>query len=61
MVPVLEHHGWEVSDRPWYDSQRVLRLQATHPDLTYIHDWAEQLGLSVLLHRAPDEAGLSQA
>ena len=51
--------GDGVSDRQWYDLQGVLRLQTTRLDLVYMHGWANQLGLSALLHRALDEAGLS--
>ena len=52
--------GSGVSDRQWYDLQGVLRLQAHGLDLTYLWYWATVLGVGELLHRALDEAGLSE-
>ena len=51
--------GSGVSDRQWYDLQGVLRLQAHGLDLAYLQRWAVALGVGELLHRALDEAGLS--
>ena len=51
--------GSGVSDRQWYDLQGVLRLQAHGLDLAYLRHWAAALGVEALLHRALDEAGLS--
>ncbi len=51
--------GSGVSDRQWYDLQGVLRLQAHGLDLAYLRHWAAVLGVGELLHRALDEAGLS--
>jgi hypothetical protein len=42
----------------WYDLQGVLRLQAEALDMAYMRRWADQLGLTALLDRALDEAGL---
>jgi hypothetical protein len=52
--------GSGVSDRQWYDLQGVLRLQAQGLDLAYLRRWAEEVGMSALLHRALEEAGLSE-
>jgi len=51
--------GSGVSDRQWYDLQGVLRLQAQGLDLPYLQQWAGELGIAALLHRALEEAGLS--
>ena len=53
--------GSGVSDRQWYDLQGVLRLQAQGLDLSYLQQWAAELGVTALLHRALEEAGLSGA
>jgi len=50
--------GSGVSDRQWYDLQGVLRLQAQGLDLAYLWRWAAEVGVSALLHRALEEAGL---
>jgi hypothetical protein len=50
--------GGEVSNRQWYDLQGVLRLQADRLDLAYMQRWADVLGLSDILRRALEEAGL---
>jgi len=52
--------GSGISDRQWYDLQGVLRLQAYGLDLAYLRYWATVLGVGELLHRALDEAGLSE-
>jgi len=51
--------GSGVSDRQWYDLQGVLRLQAQSLDWAYLQQWASELGIAALLHRAMEEAGLS--
>ncbi|HBL28079.1 MAG TPA: hypothetical protein DD490_14700 [Acidobacteria bacterium] len=52
--------GGGVSDRQWYDLQGVLRLQAKALDRAYLHLWADRLGVSGLLQRAEEEAGLGE-
>jgi hypothetical protein len=52
--------GSGVSDRQWYDLQGVLRLQGQGLDLAYLQRWAAEVGISALLHRALEEAGLSE-
>lgn len=47
-----------VSDRQWYDLQGVLRLQGRKLDLAYLRSWGDRLGVSSLLDRALQEAGL---
>jgi hypothetical protein len=44
--------GDEVSDRQWRDILGVLAVQGEGLDLSYMHRWAESLGLSDLLERA---------
>jgi hypothetical protein len=51
--------GGGVSDRQWYDLQGVLRLQAQGLDLAYLQQWAAELGMTILLHQALEEAGLT--
>jgi hypothetical protein len=51
--------GSGVSDCQWYDLQGVLRLQAQELDLAYLQHWASELGITPLLHRALEEAGLA--
>lgn len=50
--------GNEISDRQWQDVQSVLRSQQEQLDLSYLHRWAAELGLSDLLQRALGEAGV---
>jgi hypothetical protein len=52
--------GSGVSDRQWYDLQGVLRLQAQDLDLAYLQQWAAEMDIVGLLHRALAEAGLSR-
>ena len=51
--------GGMVSDRQWYDLQGVLRLQADRLDFVYMRRWANQLGITDLIDRALEEAGLA--
>lgn len=48
----------EVSERQWLDVLGILKIQANQLDRAYLAEWAERLGLSLLLERALDEAGL---
>jgi hypothetical protein len=50
--------GGGVSDRHWYDLQGVLRLQVKTLDRDYLRLWADRLGVTELLQRAVEEAGL---
>lgn len=50
--------GNEVSERQWSDVQGVLKVQAGSLDLAYLHYWAADLGVSDLLERALDDAGI---
>jgi hypothetical protein len=51
--------GGGVSDRQWRDVLGVLKVQARVLDRAYLRKWAERLGLTDLLHRAFDDAGLA--
>ncbi len=50
--------GGCVSDRQWNDVLGVLKVQGTALDRSYLRKWAHELGLTALLQRALDEAGL---
>lgn len=50
--------GNRVSDRQWYDVVGVLKVQGAAIDLPYLRTWAANLGLSDLLDRALQEAGV---
>jgi hypothetical protein len=50
--------GNEVSDRQWNDIQGILKLQGAALDHPYLTAWARNLGVSDLLARAFDEAGI---
>jgi len=51
--------GGEVSDRQWNDVLGILKVQAKDLDMDYMKKWAENLGLSHILSKALDEAGIS--
>lgn len=51
--------GGEVSDRQWNDILGVLKVQGVQLDKDYLMQWARELGVTHLLERALDEAGLS--
>ena len=50
--------GGGVSDRQWNDVLGVLKVQGSALDCAYLREWADQLGLTDLLQRAMDAAGL---
>jgi len=50
--------GGEVSDRQWNDILGVLKVQGTSLDLAYLRQWAAALGVTSLLDRALEDAGL---
>jgi hypothetical protein len=49
--------GGGVSDRQWNDVLGVLKVQGAALDRAYLEEWARELGLTELLHRACDDAG----
>jgi len=51
--------GGCVSDRQWLDVLGVLKVQGAALDRGYMNDWARELGLTDLLGKALDEAGLT--
>lgn len=51
--------GGEVSDRQWNDILGILKVQGTQLDMPYLNQWAKGLGISALLKKALDEAGMS--
>ena len=50
--------GGCTSDRQWSDVLGVLKVQGEQLDMAYLKQWAEELGISDLLRKALDEAGL---
>ncbi|HKV02247.1 MAG TPA: hypothetical protein VJQ26_08990 [Ktedonobacteraceae bacterium] len=50
--------GGEVSERQWNDILGVLKVQGTSLDLAYLRQWAAALGVTSLLDRALEDAGL---
>ncbi|MCX6903490.1 MAG: hypothetical protein NTW03_08435 [Verrucomicrobia bacterium] len=52
------HEGGGVSERQWNDVLGVLKVQGPALDRAYLRDWALALGLTDLLRRALDDAGL---
>jgi hypothetical protein len=51
--------GGGVSERQWLDVLGVLKVRAAELDLPYLHTWGARLGVSDLLARAMEDAGLS--
>lgn len=51
--------GGGVSDRQWNDVLGVLKVQGPALDRAYLEEWARELGVTELLHRALDDAGLA--
>jgi len=50
--------GGAVSDRQWNDVLGVLKVQGAALDRAYLDEWARELGLTDLLRRAIEDAGL---
>ena len=50
--------GGGVSDRQWSDVLGVLKVQGATLDRAYLAEWARELGLTDLLRRALEDAGL---
>jgi hypothetical protein len=50
--------GEGISDRQWIDVQGVLKVQSDQLDMAYLNHWAKELGISELLEKAIDEAGI---
>ncbi len=50
--------GGGVSDRQWNDILGVLKVQGPTLDRAYLDQWARELGVTDLLRRALDDAGL---
>ena len=48
----------KLSDRQWIDVQGVLKVQGDQLDMAYLNYWAKELGISELLKKAIDEAGI---
>ncbi|MGH9832074.1 MAG: hypothetical protein ACREBD_00880 [Blastocatellia bacterium] len=51
--------GNEVSDQQWRDVRGVLKVQAGKLDFNYLKRWAAKLGISDLLEKALDDAGIN--
>ena len=49
----------EVSERQWLDVLGVLKVQHAAIDRPYLEQWASELGVADLLHRALTEAGIA--
>jgi hypothetical protein len=52
--------GGGVSTHQWSDVTGVLKVQARALDFVYLRRWAAELGLSELLRKALDDAGLEE-
>ena len=50
--------GGSVSDSQWNDVLGVLKVQGDALDRAYLDEWARELGLTELMRRALDDAGL---
>ncbi len=51
--------GNEVSEKQWNDIQGVLKIKGSTLDREYLREWARKLGISDLLLRALQDAGLT--
>jgi len=51
--------GEEISDRQWGDVLGVLKVQGSELDWPYLRQWAAKLGVSDLLEKAINGAGIS--
>lgn len=51
--------GGEVSCRQWNYVLGIWKVQGTHLDMSYLNKWAKGLGISDLLKKTLDEAGMS--
>ncbi len=51
--------GGEVSERQWLDVLGMLKVQGRALDLAYMHEWAQNLGVTDLLDCALEQAGFS--
>jgi hypothetical protein len=52
--------GGGVSERQWTDVMGVLKVQKGHLDMSYLHHWAEELGLTDLFAQACRDAGIEE-
>ena len=52
--------GGDVSDRQWRDITGVLKVQVFDLDFDYLQRWALELGVSDLLERALQDAGIPE-
>ena len=52
--------GNEVSDQQWSDLLNVAKVQGARLDLSYLRNWAVELGVADLLVRALEEAGIRE-
>jgi hypothetical protein len=48
------------SENQWGDIANVLKMQCFNLDLVYLQHWARELGVSDLLNKALDEAGITE-
>jgi len=48
-----------VSETRWREIRGILKTQAERLDLKYLQRWAQELGVSDLLARAMEEAGVT--
>jgi hypothetical protein len=53
--------GGAVSEIQWRDIQGILKTQGERLDLRYLQRWAQELGVSDLLARAIEEAGIVES
>ena len=51
--------GGEIADRQWNDVIGVMKVQGAELDTSYLKQWAEELGISNLLEKAFNDAGIS--